>query len=118
MGGAKCPCRVPPRSALVFRRVIATGGVMFASLLEIDEPLTSVGTNDPRAFVPVPQTWTIAVIGTDVEIVSGMEKVFRPERAGHCSGHEYIDFSLTELRGQFGEGLHQPEDAHPRKLQH
>ena len=36
---------------------------------------------------------------------------------------EYIDFSLTELcvsyggRGQFGEGLHQPEDAHPRRHQ-
>ena len=24
-----------------------SGGVMFASLLAIDEPLTSVGTNDP-----------------------------------------------------------------------
>ena len=46
MGGATCPCGIAPRSALVFRRVKTTG-VMFASLLAIDEPLTSVGTNDP-----------------------------------------------------------------------
>ena len=38
----------------------------------------------------LPQAWTIDVIGSDVEIVSGMEKVFRPERAGLCSGHERL----------------------------